>query len=172
MQPFIADFIFFVFAAITVLGAFMAVGLKNIFHNALALALTLLGTAGIFVFLSSEFLALMQVLIYAGAISIAIIFAIMLSPPLAHKPVKRSMGKILISLVTSALILCALSYTFIKAPWPVSAAGEGDYSVAHLGQVLVERYAFAFELISVVLLVAILGAIVIAREEKKNEVVC
>ena len=145
----------------------MAVALKNIFHNALSLALTLLGTAGIFIFLNSEFLGLMQVLIYAGAISIAIIFAVMLSPPMSLVPRPRSLTKILVSLSVSGLIFAALAYVFVRTPWPVSAAApdSGDYSVVHLGEILISRYAFAFELISVVLFVAILGAIVIAREE-------
>ncbi len=166
MQQLIGDLIFLLFAAITIAGALMAVGLKNIFHNVLSLALTLLGTAGIFIFLHAEFLALVQVLIYAGAISIAIIFAIMLSPPLSMKPVPRSMTKILVSACVSALVFAVFVYIFIKAPWQVSLDPSlGDYSVVHLGEVLVEHYAFAFELISVVLLVAILGALVIAREE-------
>jgi len=164
--PSIGDLVFLCFVAITFLGAVMAVGLKNIFHNALSLALALLGTAGIFVFLHSEFLALMQVLIYAGAISIAIIFAVMLSPPISLKPKKRRLSKILVSLCVSALVFASLAYVFIKTPWPVSPDPDaGDYSVVHLGEVLIARYAFAFELISVVLLVAILGALVIAREE-------
>lgn len=162
----IGDLIFFCFVAITFLGAVMAVGLKNIFHNALSLALTLLGTAGIFVFLHVEFLALMQVLIYAGAISIAIIFAVMLSPPISLKPKKRSLTKILVSLCVSALVFASLVYVFVKTPWQISAdLNSGDYSVLHLGEILIARYAFAFELISIVLLVAILGALVIAREE-------
>lgn len=165
LPQFISDLVFFTFVAITFLGAVMAVGLKNIFHNALSLALTLFGTAGIFVFLHTEFLALMQILIYAGAISIAIIFAVMLSPPLALKPPKRSLTKILVSLAVSALVFVSLVYVFIRTPWPVGDPEIGDYSVAHLGEVLINRYAFAFELISLVLLVAILGAIVIAREE-------
>ena len=166
MQLSIGDLIFMGFVGITFAGAFMAVSLKNIFHNALSLALTLLGTAGIFIFLHSEFLGLMQVLIYAGAISIAIIFAVMLSPPLSLKPRPRSLTKILVSLAVSALVFVTLAYIFIRTPWPVSVEVDGgDYSVAHLGEVLINRYAFAFELISVVLLVAILGAIVIAREE-------
>lgn len=163
----IGDLVFGCFVGMTLAGAIMAVGLKNIFHNALSLALALLGTAGIFVFLHSEFLALMQVLIYAGAISIAIIFAIMLSPPLSLVPEKRSLSKILVSLTVSALVFASFVYVFLHTPWPVSADLDGgDYSVRHLGEVLIDRYAFAFELISIVLLVAILGSMVIAREEK------
>ena len=130
----IGDWVFMGFVGLTFLGAVMAVGLKNIFHNALSLALTLFGTAGIFVFLHSEFLALMQILIYAGAISIAIIFAIMLSPPLSMIPEKRNLTKILVSLVVSALTFVSFVYIFLKTPWPVSDnLDSGDFSVFHLG---------------------------------------
>ncbi|MBI4971829.1 MAG: NADH-quinone oxidoreductase subunit J [Candidatus Omnitrophica bacterium] len=162
----IGDLIFVCFVGITFAGAIMAVSLKNIFHNALSLALTLLGTAGIFVFLHCEFLGLMQILIYAGAISIAIIFAVMLSPPLSLKPKKRSVTKVLVSLSVSTLTFVTLAYIFIRTPWPISAnADAGDFSATHIGEILISRYAFAFELISIVLLVAILGALVIAHEE-------
>ena len=172
-QEWIGDAVFLLFVLITLVGAVMAVSLKNIFHNALSLALALVGTAGIFVFLHAEFLALMQVLIYAGAISIAIIFAIMLSPPLALVPEKRNRRKIFISTLAGTFVFCVLSYLMLKTPWPVSPDSDGgDYSIVHLGEMLLGRYAFAFELISVVLLAAILGALVIARggeEEKTND---
>ncbi len=170
MLSLITDLTFLFFVVVTLGGAVMAVGLKNIFHNALSLALTLFGTAGIFIFLRSEFVALIQILIYAGAISIAIIFAIMLSPSLSLKPSKRSVTKILISLSVSLLVFVALSYIFIHTPWVVLPEMVGDNSVKHIGEVIIQRYAFAFELISVVLLVSILGSLVIAQKDKKTTI--
>lgn len=169
MLPLLGDAIFLFFVAVTILGAVMAVGLKNIFHNALGLALALLGTACIFIFLHAEFLALMQVLIYAGAISIAIIFAVMLSPPLSLKPRERDFTKILLSLLVGLLAFLSLSYVFLQTQWKVVADPDaGDYSVAQLGEVIVKNYGLPFELISVALLVAIIGALVIARENKPS----
>ena len=91
----LADLSFLGVLTITFGGAFIAVGARNIFHNVLGLALSLFGVAGIFVFLNSPFLAMMEILIYVGAICIAICFAIMLSEPLylprpPRKPIKAS----------------------------------------------------------------------------------
>lgn len=165
MLPLLGDVIFLLFAGITILGALMAVGLKNIFHNALSLALALVGTAGIFVFLHSEFLALMQILIYAGAISIAIIFAVMLSPPLSLKPRERDFTKGLLALLVAMLVCLTLSFVLMDTPWPLVVDPDaGDYSVLQVGILLATDYGLAFELISVALLIAIIGALVIARE--------
>jgi NADH:ubiquinone oxidoreductase subunit 6 (subunit J) len=170
MLPLLGDAIFVFFAAMTIVGALMAVGLKNIFHNALAFALTLAGTAGIFVFLNSEFLALMQILIYAGASSIAIIFAVMLSPPLSLKPRERDFSKALLAFLVALLVCLSLAYLVMTTPWPVLDNPDiGDYSVDFVGEMLVKNYALAFELISVALLVAIIGALVVARENRDGE---
>ncbi len=72
---------FILVVAITILGALIAVGARKIFHNVLGLALAMFGVSGLFVYLNSPFVALMQILIYVGAICIAIIFAVMLSEP-------------------------------------------------------------------------------------------
>jgi len=168
VEQLVGNIVFIIFIAITLIGAVMAVGLKSIFHNALSLALALFGTAGIFIFLRSEFVALIQVLIYAGAISIAIIFAIMLSPALSIKLQKRKLTKFLGASSISALIFVSFVWIFNKTPWNVSNNPDvGDYSLVHLGETLITKYAFAFELISIVLLVSVLGALVIASEKEK-----
>ena len=81
--------------AITIVGAFIAVAARNIFHNVLGLALSLFGVAGLFLYLNSPFVALMEILIYVGAICIAICFAIMLSEPLYLPRPPRNPMKIL-----------------------------------------------------------------------------
>ena len=76
---------FILVVALTILGALIAVGARNIFHNVLGLAVALFGVSGLFVYLNSPFVALMEILIYVGAICIAICFAVMLSEPM-HLP--------------------------------------------------------------------------------------
>ncbi len=80
---------------LTILGALIAVGARNIFHNVLGLCVSLFGVSGIFLFLNSPFVALMEILIYVGAICIAICFAIMLSEPLYLPPPPRNKVKVL-----------------------------------------------------------------------------
>src|SRR5438045_2091421 len=105
--------------AITLLGAVLAVGLKNVFYNALSLILCLFGVATIFVYLNSEFLAIMEVIVYIGAISIAIIFAIMLSRPMLPTSEPRNFGKILRSGILGALLFAALVKMIRQTSWPV-----------------------------------------------------
>lgn len=157
-----ADIIFIGLAMILLSAAGLAVWLKNVFYNALALILCLFCVAGIFIYLNSEFLAIMEVIIYIGAISIAIIFAIMLSRPMFQKREKRSFGKILRSLIISVLLFIGLNKAIRNSQWP-TASFEGDYSMQAIGRTLLKENALPFEVVSLVLLVAIIGALVISN---------
>ncbi len=156
------DAVFIGIAAITLAGAFMAVWLKNVFYNALALILSLFGVACLFIYLNCEFLAVMEVIIYIGAISIAILFAIMLSRPMFQKSEKREAKKVLRSLAVAAFLFVGLWKTLRTARWP-AAGTEGDYSMRAIGKVLLTTAVLPFEAVSLILLVAIIGALVLAN---------
>ncbi len=94
---------------VTLLGAIIAVAARNIFHNVLGLAMSLMGVAGVFLYLNSPFVALMEILIYVGAICIAICFAIMLSEPLHLPRPPRSLAKVLGGPGGRGRSLCLLS---------------------------------------------------------------
>ena len=161
----LANIIFCSIAAITLLGAFLAVWLKNVFHNALGLILALFGVAALFIYLNAEFLAVIEVIIYIGAISIAIIFAIMLSRPWFQQHTKRSPGKLCRALIASALLFTGLLMLLRKTDWHVSEM-PGDYSMAGIGSSLLTTYALPFEAVSLVLLVAIIGALVVSSSKE------
>jgi NADH-quinone oxidoreductase subunit J len=148
----------------TILGALIAVGARNIFHNVLGLALSLIGVAGIFIYLNSPFVALMEILIYVGAICIAICFAIMLSQPLYLKGPPRSFLKSLGAVLGAGAVLGFLTLLTKKTVWVPAAERSKDWSVTTIGHYLLTNYALIFEVISLLLLVAMLGAIVTARE--------
>jgi NADH-quinone oxidoreductase subunit J len=152
-----------------VAGGLMAVGLKNVFHNVLGMAIALFGVSGVFLLLNSELVALMEVLIYVGGISIAIVFAIMLSNPLAEKPAPRSSAKITGAAVVAALVFVSLLWVVMNSQFQPPAATERDWSVKHVGSLLLTEYVLVFELISLVLLVAIIGAILITQKERKKQ---
>jgi NADH-quinone oxidoreductase subunit J len=154
---------------ITFGGAFIAVGARNIFHNVLGLAISLFGVAGIFVFLNSPFLAMMEILIYVGAICIAICFAIMLSEPLYLPRPPRKPVKLLGAGLGAGLIFFMLSMLVKKTTWVPAAVRGTDWSVATIGHYLLTRYALIFEVISLVLLVAMLGAIVNAKNGRSRD---
>jgi NADH-quinone oxidoreductase subunit J len=162
--PGLATGAFLVVVGMTILGALIAVGARNIFHNVLGLALSLIGVAGIFIYLNSPFVALMEILIYVGAICIAICFAIMLSQPLYLKGPPRSFLKSLGAVLGAGAVLGFLTLLTKKTVWVPAAERSKDWSVTTIGHYLLTNYALIFEVISLLLLVAMLGAIVTARE--------
>ena len=162
----LADLVFLCVAAMTIAGAAMAVWHRNVFHNALSLILALFGVACLFIYLGSEFLAVMEVIIYIGAISIAIIFAIMLSRPMSAKNTLCEPKKIVRSFLIALLLWAGLVKTIRSTHW-TGAGTEGDYSLRAIGKALLGPEILLFEAASLILLVAIIGALVIS-DQKEN----
>jgi len=159
------------FAAVVVLafaGALIAVFPRNILYNILGLIVCLTGVAGLFVYLGSPFIALMQLLIYVGAICISIIFAIMLSRHLHLSIPKRRLPKVGLAAGVGAAVFIMLAGIISRTPWQPAPSRSSDWSVTTLGHYLLTRYDLVFEAISLVLLVAILGAIVISGYARRR----
>jgi NADH:ubiquinone oxidoreductase subunit 6 (subunit J) len=174
-----AQIAFYILAALLVGSALAVVSQRNIVHAALFLVVVFGATAGIFVLLNAEFIAIVQVLIYAGAVTILVLFAIMLtqhptSP--AGNPINRQWWLAgLVSAILAAVVIYAVTATggtLVNSHSNaniVGAAANGG-TVVHIGQLLYSPYTYSyvlpFEIASVVLLVAIIGAIVIGRGEE------
>ena len=109
----------------------------------------------------------MQLLIYVGAICIAIVFAIMLSRPLHLDLPKRQLPKVAMAMGSSFLFLAATLAVAVKTPWKEAAERSTDWSVTTIGHLLLTRYGLVFEVISLVLLVAIIGAILTAGYSRR-----
>lgn len=161
--------VFFFVLVLTLGGALIAVIPKSIIHNVFGLATSLVGVAGLFVFLGSEFLAMMEILIYVGAICIAIVFAIMLSQPMHLQIPPRWRPKVIFSLVVSLVVFISFSVIVTNTNWEQAVRTSSDWSVKRLGMLLLTRYELMFELISLVLLVAIIGAIITAATASGDE---
>lgn len=167
--------LFGVFALCTVLGAIVAVFSSRVIRGVSGLAICSAGLSGLFYFLGSPFIALMQILIYIGAVCVTIVFAIMLAEPeetladerrAEHRP--GALGWTMIALLASAGLFAGLSLVATRHEWarPAELASRG--TVEELGVALLTTYSFAFEAISLVLLVGILGALAIARAGRKT----
>jgi NADH:ubiquinone oxidoreductase subunit 6 (subunit J) len=152
---------------LSVIAAIGVVTLPNIFHAALALVAVLLGSAAVFAALHADFLAVVQVLIYVGAVMTLVIFAIMLTERLGNQ-IKSQSNKLVFPAIVGTLVFFIILVRLIVAtPWPVKAPERFvDVSVLDLGRALMGPYVFPFEVISVILIAALVGAIVIARKEK------
>ena len=153
--------LFIVVGALTVIGALGVVTTRNIVYAALFLLMSLMGVAGIYLLVFAEFLALVQILIYGGAITIVVIFAIMLTrtreyPRISDNPLGLRAAAAATAL--GGVIIAA----FVTKPAKVALPQPG-FTFAELGQALFTTWALPFEIASLVLLVALLGAIIIAR---------
>ena len=165
---------FYTFAAVTVLASLGVVGQRNPMYSVMLLITSFGGLAGLYVLLDAPFTAVTQIIIYAGAIMVLFLFVVMLlnvpreepAPPAISAllgPTGMRMGVIL-SLLLGAEIIWALSSVglgwFSQEPSATSVS-----SVRLIGQGIFTRHAFAFEATSILILVAMVGAVVLARKE-------
>jgi len=157
-------FLFGSSAALALVGAGFAVGLKNIFHNILGFALSLVGVAGLFLTLGSDFLAIVLLLVYVGALGIAMVYAVMLSQPLDTPRTPRSVPKVLGSALLAAMVAMALWLVIRGARFPAWGGGL-EVTPQWIGYHLLTDYVLAFELISVLLVIAMIGAVMVARRD-------
>ncbi|NPA24769.1 MAG: NADH-quinone oxidoreductase subunit J [Deltaproteobacteria bacterium] len=163
--------IFFYFFIIMILfGSWLAVTSQILMKAVMGLAMAMFGVAGLYLYLNSPFLALMQILIYVGAVCIMIVFGIMVGyTPKELAAYAIEPKNTLLSLAASLLTLGVIYLGLSKAQWqPSPGAGSGDFGITNLGLNLMNRYGLAFELISVVLLIAIIGAVAITWNGKRR----
>ena len=158
--------IFVVCVATTITGALIAAFTKRIIRSVAGLAVCCLGLAGLYYFLNSPFLALMELLIYVGAVCVTIVFAVMLAEaeePASEEKRSRSVLWTLAAALVAATVFWTAARLGVLGDWPTPAVSTRDWSVQAIGVSLLTTYSMAFEVISLVLLVAILGALAIAR---------
>lgn len=154
---------FYVLAGLTVVSALLVVSLHNIFHAVLFLVLAFMGIAGLYLTLNAGFLAAVQVLIYAGAIIVLMLFAVFLTRNAMSQgnPASRLRAS---ALVTGLLMFITLAYVFVNSHWAIGPQEPLSLSLDVLANALFNTYVFPFELASIVLLIAMMGAILLAKE--------
>ena len=159
------EVIFYFVAALTVLGGLGVVLARNVVHSALFLIVALLAVAAVFILLSAEFLAIVQILIYGGAVTILILFAMMLTRvrdmPGALDGPQRPFAALAAAAFLGLSILAVVS-----AEWPGETEEITVIAFSDLGDKLFRNWAAPFEVASLVLLVALIGAIILARGEE------
>lgn len=159
----VEDLPFLAAAGMAVGGALLAVTLRSVFRAALGLMLSLFGIAGLFLIQHAEFMAVVQMLVYVGGVSVLIVFAIMLTEREGStQNVSLQRGLLLPAVVIAVALAGVAAFAVLRAPFidpPASTVGARDLGLAFLGPFLVP-----FEAVSVLLLVAVIGALLIARE--------
>lgn len=165
---------FGLFAALTLGGALVCIWERSVVRSAFALMATFIGIAGLFVLLESDFLAMAQILIYVGGILALLLFGVMLSPPdMEERSLKRVLpGLVLVGLGTAWVAFeVANNVTWAQTSVPGDGAVESTFGNAErvgVGFLAVDQYVVAFELAAVVLTVALVAAVYIARRKKAD----
>jgi NADH-quinone oxidoreductase subunit J len=150
---------------VMIAGAFLAVGSSNILHAVFGLAVSLVGVAGCFLALGSPFVAVMEVLIYVGGISVTMIFAVMLSS-VASPQDKESWSRRIMAAIIAFWFLAGGAFLIAHADFGAAEqVSREHWGLEAVGRSLLDRFNLAFETLSIVLLLAIVGAIVISRKE-------
>ncbi len=156
---------FWIIAIIGVASAVAVVTLKDLFHAALALVMCFLSVAGIFVTLSADFLAVVQILVYVGAVSVLIILAIMMTRELKHGSLNNKM--VVPAFIVAALFMGVLLFTVLTTSWRVTGVTPPDNTTADLALTLFDKggYILPVEIAAMLILASILGAITLVREK-------
>ncbi len=166
----LADAIFVLIVLLTLAGALITVLARSIIYAMLGLVTTMFGIAGLYIYLNAPFIAMMQILIYVGAISILIAFAIMLAGPLSQRPkewttVKRFFAAAIVAAVTFFLFVKVV----MQPKWLPGVFNTPSLTTKDIGRVLFDKLMLPFEMISLLIVIAIIGAIMLAlfsREDK------
>jgi len=162
--------IFYIFAAIIAGSALMMVVSRNMFHSALWLAAALFGVAAVFVLLNAYFLAGVQVLIYIGAVVVLTIFVINLTKEITGKEAKQLNRQVVPAVITSLLTFSLIMLAMLKTDWATRIAQKtAEDKTAIIGKLLLTDFVVPFEAVSVLLLAALVGAIVIVAKDDNGE---
>jgi NADH-quinone oxidoreductase subunit J len=157
--------IFYILAGFTVWAAAVVVLGKNIVRAAVALIFTFCGMAALYVLLDAEFLAAVQVLIYVGGITILLLFAIMLTSRISSATARVINDQVILSAIAAVGLLVGLTYAAMRGIPALSGPPRLPETAPFLGRALLTTYALPFEVVSILLLAGMVGAIVLARKD-------
>ncbi|EIT83785.1 NADH:ubiquinone oxidoreductase subunit J [Fictibacillus macauensis ZFHKF-1] len=160
---------FFVLAIVAIMGGMLLLHLSNVVHMVVALVFTFLAIAGIFITLSAEFVAAVQVLIYSGAVTIIMLFGIMLTrhDDVSEKKQIKSSTLLAAGGVGAFFLLMFFAINGMSVSEPATNLHVDN--TKRIGELLYTNYLIPFELISVLLLAALIGAIILAKRDDKQE---
>jgi NADH-quinone oxidoreductase subunit J len=159
---------FFVLSVCAIVGAVLAINFTKVVHTTLSIAFTFISIAGLYVLLEAEFIAFVQVLLYVGAITILMIFGIMMTK---HDSEGQEPARPLLETLAAIGCICLfgiLFYGIRNANFPTEAVPFAEDNTLEIGKLLFTQYAIPFELISVLLTVAFIGAIALAKREEEG----
>ena len=162
----LSEILFYLVAALILFGAAGVVLSRNIVYAAVGLLLTMLGTAGLFILVFAEFLALVQVLIYGGAVVVLILFAVMLTRIDDFRNLTDN-GQQLVAGVFSIIVVITLIAAILTTS--IEQTSLSGIGIQELGIVLFSDWAIPFEIASLVLLIALIGSVVLVKRGERGD---
>jgi len=167
-MDYLIPIVFYGFAVMILISAAVVVFSKKIIYAAFALLFTFFGVAGFYVLLNADFLAITQIMIYIGGILVLIIFGVMLTTKITGADVKEGVTNKIqkgFALLATAIIGITLLIIYGNVKWVMKEVPEVKSTITPIGNALMTDYLLAFEVASVLLLIAIVGAVLIARRK-------
>ncbi|MCH7999639.1 MAG: NADH-quinone oxidoreductase subunit J [Chloroflexi bacterium] len=158
---------FWLLAALTLGSALAVVLIRDLIRAVVLLITSFLGVAGLYITLSADFVAVVQVLIYVGAISVLMLFAIMLTPRAGRNNAETFFR--IPGILLAGLMAFTISLVSLDTDWAVVERGGFEETASAIGEALLDKYVLPFELAAVLLLVAMLGAILLVHPEGTDE---
>ena len=155
---------FYLFAFITVASAYAVVTARNIIYAAFSLMLTFFGVAGIYVLHGADFIAIVQLVVYVGGIMILLLFGVMLTNKITDAPLKTGVLQVLPASIVVGMFSGVLIASVTNVRWHILPLTEPVSSLVPLGKLLMNEYIIIFELLGILLLIALIGAASIARK--------
>lgn len=170
MDSIYAVIAFWLLSLVTIVSALLVVLRRNLVHSVLWLIVTFIGVAGIFLLLNADYLAVVQILVYAGAVCIMVVFGVMLTHRGDIKKSNPVNGLFKIAAPVAALLLIVIGALAAKAgnAWSVSNSQVPADTVQNIATLLFSKYMVPFEVAALLLLVALIGAVVLAKEVKAS----
>ena len=162
------DITFYAFALVTIVSAIGVVFSRSIVYAAFSLLFAFFGVAALYVLLAADFIAITQILLYVGGILVLIIFGIMLTSRANSVEMKKGLLSIAPSVVLAGVIAGTLIGVLTTTKWPSAGTAPAEETAKPIGALLMTKFVLPFELASVLLLVALVGAVIIARREKER----
>lgn len=162
--------IFNIFVLITIIPCFWVALSSNIVHAAFSLLFTFFGIAGLYVMLGADFIGVVQVIIYIGGILVLIIFGVMMTQGGRVLPLSVQLPGRIFGAILSGIILVALCFAAVSSQWPIELSqSKLEPTSAAIGNLLLSKYLIPFEVASLLLLVALIGALLIVRRSVRGE---
>jgi len=163
----IYDFIFYLFATLTIVSALMVVSSDNIVRSAFYLLATFFGVSGIYVLLGADFVAVTQIMVYIGGILILLLFGVMFTSNITNVEIKKGTAKILPAVIGIGVLLGAVMSIMTRTKWKLQLTEIPQTTSFELGKLLITDYVLIFELLGILLLIALIGAASMARREQE-----